>query len=165
MSEQVVSAYEFGSFRLVPSERQLLREGQPVALPPKAFDTLMILVQHGGHVLKKEELLKMIWPEAFVEESNLIHYISLLRKTLSQGNNGGEYIETVRRYGYRFAADVREMNAQAPAVLLHKHTRTHVVLRKETHEAGRHVLLEGSLADAAREPQATQYHGTSNAVT
>lgn len=134
MNEQINPSYEFGSFRLVPSERQLLRDGQRVMLPPKAFDTLVVLVQHNGHVVKKDDLLRMVWPDAFVEESNLNHYVSLLRKTLGNGDNGEQYIETVRRYGFRFTADVREVNAEAGALLIRKHTRTHLVLKEEQSE-------------------------------
>src|SRR6266550_4588391 len=101
---------KFGSFRLDPAERLLLRGGQSITLPPKAFDTLLILVQHNGHVVRKDDLLKMVWPDAFVEENNLNQYVSLLRRALSNGRNGNGYIETVRRYGYRFTAEVREIS-------------------------------------------------------
>jgi DNA-binding winged helix-turn-helix (wHTH) protein/tetratricopeptide (TPR) repeat protein len=131
MSQQIASSYEFGPFRLVPSERQLLQKGRPVALPPKAFDTLLILVQRSGHALRKEELIEMVWPDAFVEESNLNHYISLLRRTLGHGVNRAEYIETVRGYGFRFTANVCEINDEASAVLIHKHTRAHIAIREE----------------------------------
>lgn len=126
--------YEFGSFRVVPSERQLLRDGQRVMLPPKAFETLVILVQNSGHAVKKEDLIRTLWPEAFVEESNLNHYVSILRKALSDGPNGERYIETVPKYGYRFIAEVRESHDVATSLLTHKHTRTHVVVREETEE-------------------------------
>ena len=126
--------YEFGLFRLVPAERQLLRDGQRVTLPPKALDTLVMLVQHNGHAVRKEDLIRTLWPEAFVEESNLNHYVSLLRKALSDGTSEEGYIETVPKYGYRFTAEVRATNDVATTVLTHKRTRTHVVLREETEE-------------------------------
>ena len=85
MSQQINSAFEFGRFRLVPSERLLLRDEEPVVLKPKAFDTLVILVEHSGHIVKKDDLIKRVWPDAFVEESNLNHYISILRKALNDG--------------------------------------------------------------------------------
>src|SRR5688500_7669896 len=113
MSRQINRLYEFGPFRLVPAERQLLREGNPVALPPKAFDTRLTLVEHSGHVVRKDDLIKTVWPDAFIEENNLNQYVSLLRKALGDGNNGDRYIETVRRYGYRFTADVREIGDEA----------------------------------------------------
>ena len=127
-------SYEFGLFRLVPSERQLLRDGQRVMLPPKAFETLVILVQNSGHAVKKEDLVQTLWPEAFVEESNLNHYVSLLRKALGDGTNGERYIETVPKYGYRFTGEVRERHDETTALFARRHTRTHVVVREETEE-------------------------------
>jgi DNA-binding winged helix-turn-helix (wHTH) protein/tetratricopeptide (TPR) repeat protein len=128
------TAYEFGAFRLIPSERQLLRENQSITLPPKAFQALLILVQNNGHAVTKEDLIRGIWPDSFVEESNLNHYISIVRKALSEGNNGTRYIETLPKLGYRFNGDVRESNGQAESVLIHRHTRTHVVFNEEQAE-------------------------------
>src|SRR5260370_41225914 len=138
-------SYEFDSFRLVPDERQLLRDGQRVMVPPKAFETLVILVENSGHAVKKEDLIRTLWPEAFVEESNLNHYVSILRKALSDGTNGERYIETVQKYGYRFTAEVRELRDETSALLVHKHTRTHVVVREEESES----LKKGSMAQTA----------------
>ena len=101
--------YEFDSFRLDPTERLLLREGQPLSLTPKAFDTLLLLVQNSGHLLDKEQLLKSIWPDTFVEEANLANNISLLRRLLGQGAGGQQYIETQPKRGYRFVAAVNEV--------------------------------------------------------
>ena len=74
--------FEFGPFRLDRRERLLLREGEPVALPPKAFDTLLILVENSGHVMSKDELMSHVWPDSFVEETNLAQNISIVRKAL-----------------------------------------------------------------------------------
>src|SRR6516164_7244971 len=90
--------YEFGPFRLEPAERKLLRENEVIALTPKAFDTLVVLVRNSGHLLEKEELIGMLWPDSFVEEGNLTNNISQLRKALGEGP---EYIETVPKKGYR----------------------------------------------------------------
>jgi DNA-binding winged helix-turn-helix (wHTH) protein/tetratricopeptide (TPR) repeat protein len=99
--------YEFGPFRLDPGERLLARQGTPVALTPKAFDTLLLLVENSGHLLKKEELLSRVWPDVFVEEVNLAQNISLIRKALDgKGIDGEHYIETVPKMGYRFIAPV-----------------------------------------------------------
>ena len=106
--------YCFGPFRLDPAERLLLRDQVPVRLSPKAFDALTVLVENRGHLLEKEELLKQVWPETFVEESNLAQHISLLRKALQNGEEGARYIETVPRRGYRFVAEVREVNGSSP---------------------------------------------------
>src|SRR5688500_17831488 len=97
--------FEFGPYTLDPSEHRLLREGQPVPLPPKAFDTLVALVGHHGHVVTKQELMDVVWPGSFVEEANLTVAVSTLRKALGDAR----MIETVPRRGYRFAADVREI--------------------------------------------------------
>ncbi|MGQ0763144.1 MAG: TPR end-of-group domain-containing protein [Acidobacteriota bacterium] len=126
-------SYEFDSFRLIPAERQLLRAGESVSLPPKAFDTLLVLVENHGHALKKDDLMKQVWPDSFVEESNLNHNISVIRKALN-GKNGGEgYVETVRGYGFRFKAEVRRPKGE-PEVFLHRQTRTHVVFRQQEAE-------------------------------
>ncbi len=127
--------YEFGPFRLEPSERLLLRSGRPVSLPPKAFETLFILVQSCGHVLTKDELMKSLWPETFVEENNLTQQISQLRRTLGDAPEGGSYIETVPRLGYRFVAPVREMPAaQGEEILLRRHTRTRIIVHQQNEE-------------------------------
>jgi DNA-binding winged helix-turn-helix (wHTH) protein len=74
--------YEFGEFRVDAVERVLQRNGVPVALPPKAFETLLVLVERRGSIVTREELLAAVWPDVFVEENNLTQYISLLRRTL-----------------------------------------------------------------------------------
>ena len=99
--------YEFGPFRLDAEDRTLWREGDPVPLTPKAFDTLLVFVRNTTQVLTKEFLLESIWPDTFVEEANLAVNVSLLRKTLGERADGGQYIETVPRRGYRFAPGVR----------------------------------------------------------
>jgi TolB-like protein/DNA-binding winged helix-turn-helix (wHTH) protein len=113
MSAQAKVIFEFGSFRLNPAERLLLRDQASVHLPPKAFDALLVLVENRGHLLEKDELLRRVWPDTFVEESNLAQHISLLRKALQDGEDGPRYIETVPRRGYRFIAEVRELASVA----------------------------------------------------
>jgi serine/threonine-protein kinase len=97
---------EFGPFSLDRVERVLRREGQPVPLRPKDFDMLLVLVGNSGRVVEKEELLKQVWPDSFVEEANLSHHIFTLRKALGDGEEEARYIETVPRRGYRFVAPV-----------------------------------------------------------
>ncbi|HET9532145.1 MAG TPA: winged helix-turn-helix domain-containing protein, partial [Blastocatellia bacterium] len=82
MSKQIKQFYEFGPFRIDPSQRVLFREGKPVLLPPKVFETLLALVEHSGQIVEKDKLLEEVWPETFVEENNLTQNISALRKTL-----------------------------------------------------------------------------------
>ncbi len=106
--QQAYSGYVFGCFQLDSVERRLARDGVAVPLTPKAFDTLLVLVQNSGHVLSKDELMRAVWPDGFVEEINLAYNISILRKALTDGQPGGKYIETVPKVGYRFAAPVSE---------------------------------------------------------
>lgn len=101
--------YEFGPFRLQPGEHLLLRNGQVISLAPKVFDTLLVLVQNSGHLLDKDELLRLIWPDTFVEEGSLTKNVFVLRKILEEGQGGKEYIETIPKRGYRFVAPVREV--------------------------------------------------------
>lgn len=108
MVRQTRHIYEFGPFRLIPGERQLLRDNQPLPLTPKSFDLLVVLVENSGHLIEKGELLKRIWPDSFVEEANLSVNMSALRRALGEGPNEHQYVETVPRRGYRFVAGVKE---------------------------------------------------------
>lgn len=121
MSQQSQHLYEFGPFRLDAGERLLLRDGASVPLTPKAFDLLLTLVEQHGHLLEKDELLKKVWPDTFVEEANLSYNISLIRKALGDGENGRRYIETVPKRGYRFTAEVQTVPPAANGDgLIHK---------------------------------------------
>lgn len=97
--------YEFGAFRLDVAERQLLRAGEPVRLTPKVFDLLLALVENGGRLMAKEELMAKVWPDSYVEEGNINRNISTLRRALN--GDGEEFIETVPKRGYRFVAAVK----------------------------------------------------------
>ncbi|MDQ3039430.1 MAG: winged helix-turn-helix domain-containing protein, partial [Pseudomonadota bacterium] len=99
---------EFGGFRLDPSNRQLLRSGEPVHLTPRVFDTLVFLVEHRGRILTKEELLAALWPGLVVEENNLGQTISKLRQALGESPGDNRFIATVPGHGYRFVAEVIE---------------------------------------------------------
>ena len=109
MPERNGRFYCFGPFRLDVEECRLLRGDEVVPLNPKAFDTLVVLVRRSGHLVKKDELLGEVWPEAYVEDSNLAHQISSLRKALGETREGTPYVETVPRRGYRFTAPVVEL--------------------------------------------------------
>jgi len=89
-------------------ERVLLRDGQPVTLPPKDLETLLVLVERAGHIVEKEELLEKVWPGVFIEEGNLARHIFNLRQLLGDTADGRKYIETIPKRGYRFVAGVRE---------------------------------------------------------
>jgi DNA-binding winged helix-turn-helix (wHTH) protein/TolB-like protein len=101
--------YEFGTFRFDPANHQLLSDGTPVSLTPKVFEILLVLVQNGSRLTTKEELMKKVWPDSFVEEANLTVNISILRKQLGETADGQAYIETVPKKGYRFVAPIVEL--------------------------------------------------------
>src|ERR1041384_2753030 len=98
--------YSFRSFQLDLDEQVLSRDGHALALKPKVFDVLAVLVENSGRVLCKDELLEKVWADRFVEEGNLAVSIFEIRKALGSGNGGQHYVETVPRRGYRFAATV-----------------------------------------------------------
>ncbi len=107
--------YEFGPFRVDCREGLLLRHGTPVPLPPKTFETLLVLVRNSGHALDKDEFMKQLWPDTFVEEANLAQQISMLRKVLGESKDT-PYIETLPRRGYRFLPAVRELDGDGQIV-------------------------------------------------
>jgi DNA-binding winged helix-turn-helix (wHTH) protein/TolB-like protein len=99
--------YKFHSFLLDTVQHLLLKEGQPVALTPKTYDTLLLLVQNSGRMLSKEELMKTLWPDSFVEESNLTQQVSMIRRALGDSPADPRFIVTVPGRGYRFSAEVK----------------------------------------------------------
>src|ERR1700758_5317648 len=101
-------SYWFGPYRLQTPGALLYRGEELVPLPPKVSQTLLLLVENAGEVVEKDELLKMVWQDAFVEEGSLARTISVLRKTLGDGDRSQEYIATLSKRGYRFAAPVRK---------------------------------------------------------
>jgi TolB-like protein/Flp pilus assembly protein TadD len=111
MEARASRVYEFGPFRLEPTERRLLREGTPIVLTAKVLDLLIALVERAGHLVSKEELLSRVWPDSFVEEANLSVNISTLRRAIGDG-----HIDTIPRVGYRFVAPVREAAAGEPYI-------------------------------------------------
>lgn len=106
-SEGASPAYEFGPFRLEAAENRLIYGGQQIPLPPRAFEMLVLLVRRSGHLVTKEELMEALWPNLAVEESNITQNVFLLRRALTDGSSGRDFIETVPRRGYRFIAPVK----------------------------------------------------------
>ena len=131
MSKQDLASYEFGPFRLDAAERRLLRDGKPISLAPKVFDTLVALLENSGRLLSKDELMNGLWPDTFVEEATLARNISDLRKALGEASAEGKYIETVPKSGYRFVCEVRRIEAQGSKLILERHTRSRVVVEEE----------------------------------
>jgi DNA-binding winged helix-turn-helix (wHTH) protein/tetratricopeptide (TPR) repeat protein len=108
--------YEFGDFRADPAEQLLLHQGRPVALTPKVFETLLILLQSEGRLIDKDDFISRLWPGVFVEDVALAKNISYLRKALDDGKNGTEMIQTVPKRGYRFAAPIRRVIDQTASL-------------------------------------------------
>jgi TolB-like protein/DNA-binding winged helix-turn-helix (wHTH) protein len=150
MSTRSQHLYEFGPYHLDTAEGRLLRDGEPVPLTPKAFETLVALVERSGHLVKKDELMKVVWADAFVEESNLTNNVYALRKTLGEGENGRSYIETVPKRGYRFTAPVKELPSEA--LVLEKRTVTRVITEEQTvdNDAPRQTLIGAGKAFLAK---------------
>lgn len=107
---QTAPRFRFGTITFVPAERMLLRDGQLIALTPKAFDLLAFLVANPGRLLTKDELLQAVWPDAIVEESNLAYHVFAIRKALGDTADADHYIETVPKRGYRFIAPVVQLD-------------------------------------------------------
>src|SRR5215470_17405061 len=107
MAEKVY--YQFGPFNLDSSKKLLISRGESLPLTPKAFDTLLALVEHAGQVMDKEDLLRLVWPDTVVEEGNLTFNIHALRKALGERPSEHKYILTVPGRGYCFVADTRKL--------------------------------------------------------
>ena len=124
--------YEFGEFRLDTVSRRLLQGKQIVALTAKVVDLLVVLVESNGRILGKEELMKAVWPDTYVEEGNLTQNISVLRKALAAGATTENYIETVPRQGYRFIAPVREAGSTDEEIVTVDRTQSRLVIEEQT---------------------------------
>jgi DNA-binding winged helix-turn-helix (wHTH) protein/tetratricopeptide (TPR) repeat protein len=122
--------YEFGPFRIDPDKQLLLRENQPVAITPKAFEILLILARRSREVVSKDELMNAVWPDAFVEEANLSQNIFMLRKALGDTPEDRHYIVTLPGRGYRFAADVHTVTQDAQDLLIESHLRAQIVVEQ-----------------------------------
>jgi len=122
--------YEFGSFRLDPERDLLLREDEIVPIAPKAFQILLVLIRHNKQVVTKDDLLKTIWPDTFVEEANLSRNIFLLRKALGESPQDHQYIVTVPGRGYRFAEDVQLVPDRELNVIAASHSNVEVLVEE-----------------------------------
>jgi DNA-binding winged helix-turn-helix (wHTH) protein len=107
--------YEFGPFQLISIERQLLRDGTPVPITDKAFETLLALVGRSGHLVEKSELIAAVWKDSCVEEGNLAVTICMIRKALGDSRREPKYIQTITKRGYRFVAATRLL--RVPTIL------------------------------------------------
>jgi Tol biopolymer transport system component/DNA-binding winged helix-turn-helix (wHTH) protein len=131
MSNKTSRLYEFDNFRADPAQKCLWFGAELVSLTPKAFETLLVLVEHKGRVVDKETILSRVWENTFVEESTLTQNISTLRKTLDSLHNGKKFIETVPRRGYRFVGSVHEIIGDEEIVVLESRTQTEIIAEQE----------------------------------
>lgn len=127
-SEKSERIYEFGSFCVDTVKRLLLREGEPVTLTSKGFDTLVTLVEHRGEVVSKDELMKILWPDTAVEENNLTQQISMLRKALGERAGDHRFVVTVPGRGYSFVAEVREVSNDESSLIVEQHAGSRITL-------------------------------------
>ena len=159
MSGPTKRFYEFGVFRIDTNKRLLLKGDEPVPLTPKAFDTLLLLVENGSRLVSKDDLMSRLWPDTVVEEGSLTRNVYLLRKALGEGPQEHLYIVTVPGQGYRFVAEVREIPEESLDLRVTERTRTTVVVSEEEtedqDEEPREIALaqNTAMAQAARPAQ------------
>jgi TolB-like protein/DNA-binding winged helix-turn-helix (wHTH) protein/Tfp pilus assembly protein PilF len=156
MNKKSLRYYQFGPFRLNVTERLLHHGNATVPVTPKVFDTLLVLVENSGHVMGKNELMELLWPDSFVEESSLTQNIFLIRRALGEPEGDRQYIETIPKRGYRFVADVRELFEPNGEMFMQ--------------EPGTQILVEGEQfvddsEDPAAQPGALQVSMRGTALT
>ena len=156
MNRQGRRFYLFDGFRVDVNERLLFKDNRELSLTPKVFDTLLVLLENSSHVMTKKELMRLVWPDSFVEENNLAQNISILRKALRKSPNGEHYIQTVPKRGYRFIGDVRVMGGEEESVIVRERTRARIVVERDDEDlaAGARVIdvLPSEVAPRQLEP-------------
>jgi Tol biopolymer transport system component/DNA-binding winged helix-turn-helix (wHTH) protein len=160
MSRQIKRFYEFGVYQIDTVNRRLLCNGEAVPLKAKAVDTLLLLIQHNGEVVEKDELMNQLWPDSFVEEANLTQNIYILRKALG----AGEYIETVPRRGYRFAAEVKEWDESSDLIVIKEKTSRSLSYEEEFEQAPAEVRPDNTRAENQRLLDVTPHGATSRSI-
>ena len=129
-NQRVEELYEFGPFRVDPARETLLKEGVSVPLTPKTFQILLVLVRHGKEIVTKDDLMKTVWPDTFVEEANLSRNIFMLRKALGETAQDHRYIVTVPGRGYRLAENVQLVPGQEFAIAAASHSRVQIDVKE-----------------------------------
>src|SRR5580700_10678483 len=122
--------YEFGPFRVDPARETLLKAGVAVPLTPKTFQILLVLVRHGKEIVTKDDLMKTVWPDTFVEEANLSRNIFMLRKALGETAQDHRYIVTVPGRGYRLAENVHLVAGQEFAISAASRSRLQIDIKE-----------------------------------
>ncbi len=146
MSDTPTCIYEFGPFRVDARRRLLLREGDPVRIPAKAFDILVVLLEEKGRLVEKDELMGRVWPDAVVEENNLTVNMSALRRSLTESPGEHRYVVTVPGRGYQFVAGVRRHGGE-PAQELEEEALAHQNVTGGRAEPGPHAGSPPAVAD------------------
>lgn len=132
--------YEFADFRLIPEDNLLLRDGASIPLPPKAFSTLVLLLEHHGHLVRKEELIEQVWADAFVEEAAVSRCVWTIRNALGEDSKSQRFIQTVPKRGYKFVAAVTRVDPENAERIKRLQSRP-----PELTKSGDHAIV--SLAD------------------
>lgn len=122
--------YEFGPFRVDPEKETVLRAGEPVSITRKTFQILLVLIRKNKEIVTKDDLMKTVWPDTFVEEANLSRNIFMLRKVLGETAQDHRYIVTIPGQGYRFAEDVRMVPQQELTVVAASHSLLKVEVKE-----------------------------------
>jgi TolB-like protein/DNA-binding winged helix-turn-helix (wHTH) protein/Flp pilus assembly protein TadD len=145
MSQITGRFYEFGPFRIDVLKRILIRDGRVVPTTSKVFDTLLLLVEHSGQILQKDELMTALWPDTIVEENNLTQHISMLRKALGERAGEHRYVVTVPGRGYSFVANVSEVREAGSDLIPQQRTRSSITIDVEEaqDEDSQPLKLEG----------------------
>jgi DNA-binding winged helix-turn-helix (wHTH) protein/TolB-like protein/Flp pilus assembly protein TadD len=130
MSNEPQELFEFGPFRFDTRRPRLTRDGEVVALTPKALEVLAVLVQSDGELVEKDVLIRRVWPDTFVEDGNLSVHIFNLRRALGQSPGGQNYIETIPRQGFRFTAAVQKIDANGIDLVVEHRTRSRVTIQE-----------------------------------
>jgi TolB-like protein/Flp pilus assembly protein TadD len=155
MSIQPEYCYDFGPYRLDPTWPRLMCGGRVIPLTPKALEVLLILVRGGGRLIRKEDLIREVWPDTFIEDGNLSVHIFALRKALAEHGDGQSYIETVPRRGFRLTASVRRVldGGADEVVVVERQTRTRVHVEEVSGRGGEiDSLAVLPLANACADP-------------
>jgi len=129
MSKITERIYKFGPFLFDTRDHALLRDSESIPLTLKSFKTLLVLLENSGHVVERSELVEQVWPNTFVEEANLTQQVFTLRRLLGPDRNGGQYIKTVPKVGYRFTATVKKVSDEAHIRVLKNQTQARFVAK------------------------------------
>lgn len=141
MRQQIQRFCEFGPFRIDVIKRLLQRDGEVVPLTPKTFDVLLALVERAGEGVEKDELMRRVWPDSFVEESNLAYHISLLRKVLGESRSEPNYIVTISGRGYRFVAEVKKVEDERAELAIQEKLGSQSIVTEEEQAANAGELI------------------------